>query len=279
MCRLLLLTALSLAWISVQGQAMSRQPLFPVFDATNFAQKPDLAQYGLKRIPVVYPAYMWDSKEQAVQTNLPDRNRVNAFAQLAAQSSNILVVDIEQWPLVGDTATVAASIVKLQTVIRWFKSPVPSMKVGFYGFPPLRDYWDSGQAEGSPRYKSWQTRNDALVPIAQLADVLFPSLYTFYEDRGGWTKYAIAEIREARRYAGGKPVYVFLWPQYETSGALANAFLPGDFWRMQLETANKYADGIVIWCCTGRQMWDDKAPWWSETQKFIKQIHSTQQSQ
>ena len=58
-----------------------------------------------------------------------------------------------------------------------------------------------------------------------------------------------------------------------TSATLTNTFLPGDFWRMQLETANKYADGIVIWCCTGKQTWDDEAPWWLETQKFIKQIH------
>jgi hypothetical protein len=276
MRRLFLLTLLLLNWTSARGQAASPKRQFPVFDATGFAQKPDLTEYGLKRLPVVYPAYMWDSKEQSVQTNLPDRNRVKAFALLAAQSSNILVIDIEQWPLAGDPVTVAASIMKLQTVIRWFKSPVPSIKVGFYGFPPLRDYWDSIQEEDTPRYKSWQTRNDGLAPVAQLADVLFPSLYTFYEDRGGWSKYAIAEIKEARRYSGGKPVYVFLWPQYEAGGKLANTFLPADFWRTQLETASKYADGIVIWCCSDRQTWDDKAPWWLETQRFIKQIHSTQ---
>jgi hypothetical protein len=273
MRRLFLFTVLSLGWISMRGQAVNSQHPFQVFDATDFAQKPELSPYGLKRLPVVYPAYMFDSKEQAVQTNLPDQKRVNAFAKLAAQSSNILVIDIEQWPLEGDSATVGASVAKLQTVLRWFKSSAPSTKVGFYGFPPLRDYWDSVQQEGSPRYKSWQAKNDAIAPIALSADVLFPSLYTFYADRDGWTKYAIAEIREARRYAGGKPVYVFLWPQYEAGGTLANTFLPGDFWRMQLETANKYADGIVIWCCSDRQTWDDKAPWWSETQKFIKQIH------
>lgn len=276
MRHLLLFTVWSLAWMSVQGQAVRPQHLFPVFDATNFAQEPDLSQYGLKRMPVVYPAYMWDSKEPSVQTSLPDRNRVNAFAQLAAQSSNIVVIDIEQWPLAGDSATVTASITKLQTVIRWFKAPAPSMKVGFYGFPPLRDYWNSIQEAGSARYQSWQTKNDALAPIAQLSDVLFPSLYTFYDDRAGWSKYAIAEIREARRLASGKPVYVFLWPQYEAGGALANTFMPGDFWRTQLETAHQYADGVVIWCCTGRQTWDDKAPWWSETQKFLKQIHPNQ---
>jgi hypothetical protein len=112
MRRFLLFIVWSLAWIRVQGQAVNLQHPFPVFDATNFAQEPDLSQYGLKRIPVVYPAYMWDSKEPSVQTSLPDRNRVNAFAQLAAQSSNIVVVDIEQWPLAGDPGTVAASITK-----------------------------------------------------------------------------------------------------------------------------------------------------------------------
>ena len=95
---LFLFIVVSLGWISVPGQAVSSQHPFPVFDATDFAQKPDLNPYGLKRLPVVYPAYMFDSKEQAVQTNLPDQKRVNAFARLAAQSSNILVIDIGQSP-------------------------------------------------------------------------------------------------------------------------------------------------------------------------------------
>jgi len=68
MRRFLLFTLWSLAWISVQGQAASPQDQFPVFDATSFAQEPHLSQYGLQRMPVVYPAYMWDSKEQSVQT-------------------------------------------------------------------------------------------------------------------------------------------------------------------------------------------------------------------
>ena len=118
MRRFLLPAVLSLAWINLQGQAVSLQHQFPVFDATDFVQNPDLAQYGLKRIPVVYPAYMWDSKGQPAQTDLPDRSLVNAFAQLAAQSSNILVIDIEQWQLTGYAEKVAASIMKIQNIIR-----------------------------------------------------------------------------------------------------------------------------------------------------------------
>ena len=87
---------------------------------------------------------------------------------------------------------------------------------------------------------AWQKENDNVASIAKLADVLFPSIYTFYEDRNGWSKYAIAQIQEARRHADGKPVYVFLWPQYhESNKKLANTFLPGDYWRMEARYCTK----------------------------------------
>ncbi len=250
MTRIFLFVVLSWASVSVQGQALNPKYQFPVFDATGFTQKPDLTQFGLKTITVVYPAFMWDGDKGPDPVSLPDRGRIAAFAQIANQSTGILVVDIEHWPLTGGADAVAESIQKYQTVIKWFKAPSPSLKVGFYGVVPIRDYWDSLQ-EGTPRYATWQKENDGVASIGKLADVLFPSIYTFYEDRNGWSQYALAQIREARRHADGKPVYVFLWPQYhESNKKLANTFLPGDYWRMELDTARKYADGVVIWCCS-----------------------------
>jgi hypothetical protein len=278
MTRVFLLAALLFGSGSVQGQAMRPKQQFPVFDATGFTQKPDLTQYGLSRITVVYPNFMWEGNKVPDTTSLPDRSRITAFAQLANQSTGILVIDIEHWPLVGDPATVAESVKKYQTVIQWFKTPAPSLRVGLYGVLPIPDYWKSLQEKSLPGYAAWQKENDSLAPIAQFVDVLFPSVYTFYEDRNGWQQYAIAEIQEARRHAGGKPVYVFLWPQYHVSNKkLANTFLPSDYWRMELETGRKYADGIVIWCCSNKQTWDDKAPWWVETQSFLREIGSSQQ--
>ncbi len=55
-----LFVVLSWASVSVQGQALNPKYQFPVFDATGFTQKPDLTQFGLKTITVVYPAFMWD---------------------------------------------------------------------------------------------------------------------------------------------------------------------------------------------------------------------------
>jgi hypothetical protein len=270
--------ALLLASRSAQGQAPGSKQQFPVFDATGFTQKPDLTQYGLRRITVVYPNFMWEGNKVPDTTSLPDRSRITAFAQLANQSTGIVVIDIEHWPLVGDPATVAETVKKYQTVIQWFKTPAPSLRVGLYGVLPIPDYWKSLQEKSLPGYAAWQKENDSLAPIAQFVDVLFPSVYTFYEDRNGWQKYAIAEIQEARRHAGGKPVYVFLWPQYHVSNKkLANTFLPSDYWRMELETGRKYADGIVIWCCSNKQTWDDKAPWWLETRSFLNENDSSQQ--
>lgn len=258
-----------------QTQGLSHQ--FPVFDAASrgFSQRPNLKSYGLKPITVIYPNFMWQGNKVPNDTSLPDRDRISTFVQLAGQTSNILVIDIEHWDVTGGPTTVSESVQRYRTVMNWFKaSGGPALKIGVYGVAPIRDYWDALSGEGSSRYVDWQKHNNAVAPIADLADVLFPSLYTFYDDQKGWQTYAIAQIREARRYAGGKPVYVFLWPQYHGSNKkLGGTFLPAGYWRMELETARKYADGIVIWCCSTQQTWNDDAPWWLQTKAFLKEVN------
>jgi hypothetical protein len=124
-------------------------------------------------------------------------------------------------------------------------------------------------------YQSWREENDQLRSLAGAVDVLFPSLYTMYPDQAGWRKYAIAQIEEARRYGNGKPVYVFLWPQYHESNLiLGGRYLPADYWLFELMTAKEYADGIVIWggwSSDNRPVeWDENAAWWKVTKEFMK---------
>jgi len=266
--------------LACKGQTQNPSRQFPVFDAASrgFSQRPNLKSYGLKPITVIYPNFMWQGNKVPNDTSLPDRDRIITFAQLASQSSSILAIDIEHWQLTGDPKTVSESVQRYRTVMNWFKaSGGPALKIGFYGVAPIRDYWDALPGEGSLRYRDWQQQNNAVGPIAELADVLFPSLYTFYDDPKGWQVYATAQIREARRYAGGKPVYVFLWPQYHGSNRkLGGRFLPAEYWRLELETARKYADGIVIWCCSTQQTWNDDAPWWLQTRAFLKEMYPAQ---
>jgi hypothetical protein len=72
-----------------------------------------------------------------------------------------------------------------------------------------------------------------------------------------------------------KPVYVFLWPEYhDSNAALRGTQIDAKYWRTQLETARKFADGIVIWggydlLKNRPRKWNEEDAWWKETRNFL----------
>jgi Hyaluronidase len=273
-----MLTLLTLAGCSAHRLITVAPPTAPqakflIFDATLYQAKPDLTQSGLTPISVDYGASLWPGKSPDFQS-VPDETVVRTLASDASQSTGIAVVDIEQWQVVGDPATVAQSLDKYQTTLQMYQSDAPSLQVGYYSVAPLRDYWDALAGPQSAGYLAWQQKNDKVARIAQQANALFPSAYTFYTDQVGWQQYAIAQIAEARRIAPDKPVYLFLWPQYDDGkGGQGGDYLPDAYWKMELETARKYGDGVVIWG-GWTHTWDSKASWWLTTQEFITEIRA-----
>jgi len=272
-----LLLAGNLAEPVVHAQTLPNKKPFVVFDGTLYADKPDLSIHGIRPVSIAYTSQFgvhWYKNPDA----LPDKNVVQKVAQEAHAKNAPVIIDIEHWPLEGDLSKVRASLSKYMTVLHWFKDAAPGLAVGYYGAPPLRDYWKSLRSPMSKEWASFARENDQLRPLAGAVDIIFPSLYTFYTDRGGWIRYAYAQIAEARRTSNGKPVYVFLWPQYHDSNpSLKGAFLPADFWRLQLQMAKHYADGIVIWGGwdfkrNRRAEWDDNAAWWKVTKDFMKTV-------
>jgi len=261
------------------AQALPNKKPFMVFDGTLYADKPDLSLHGIRPVSIAYTSHFGIHWYKSIN-NLPDKNVVQKIAR-ESQAKNVpVVIDIEHWPLDGDPNQVRASLTKYMTVLQWFKEAAPGLPVGYYGAPPLRDYWKSLRSPMSKEWASFAKENDQLRPLAGAVDIIFPSLYTFYTDRGGWVRYAYAQIAEARRNANGKPVYVFLWPQYHDSNpSLKGAFLPVDFWRLQLQMAKQYADGIVIWGgwgTKGAMKWDENAAWWKVTKEFMKKLPPVQ---
>lgn len=258
------------------AQSLPSPKPFLVFDGTLYSNKPDLSVYGIRPITLAYAGNF--GLDWYKQTNrLPDFQAVQAVAREAQQNGHGVVLDIEHWPLNGSPDVVRDSLRKYMTVLDWFRAAAPGLSVGYYGAPPVREYWRAMEDTSSQERRSWTEENDQLRSLAGAVDVLFPSLYTFYPDQAGWKKYAIAQIEEARRYGNGKSVYVFLWPQYhESNRILGGRFLPEDYWLLELETAKKYADGIVIWGGWGRDnrptKWDENAPWWNVTKEFMKSI-------
>jgi hypothetical protein len=264
--------------LSPTGPPVAKQ--FILFDGTLYKNKPDMSMFGIKPIRILYEGELWDQGQS--RAVLPTQDRVRTIALGAKDIRVPVAVDIEGWPTsptVHKVSTAAAqeSIEKLTTVLRWFHEAAPDTPIGLYGIVPIIDYWRAIQEPATAEHRSWVADNDRARPLVGSVDVVFPSLYTFYTDREGWVKVAIAQMAEARRVAGGKPVYVFLWPQYHNSNHLLGmTYLPADYWKLELETARQYADGAVIWGGWGnddRQAeWEDQAAWWQVTKQFLTQV-------
>jgi len=256
---------------AVRGAKSTPQEVhqFTVFDMTLHTDKPaDLAARGFVPLPIVYEYHFYDRGES--REAMPRDDIIRKLARDASSKGEMLNVDLERWKLPGE-------VDKYIHVIDTIKDEAPQLRVGLYVAPPKRDYWRAVKGEGSEKYRAWQRENDQLKALADKVDILFPNAYTFYDDRDNWVKYATAQIAEAHRLAPGKPVYLTVWPQYHDSNKdLKGHYIPADFFRLQLETAYKYADGIVIWggrdfINGGRLPWREDYPWWQEVQRFLKE--------
>jgi hypothetical protein len=271
-----LATCLACAVLTTLAQALLPPKPFLVFDGTLYSNKPDMSTHGIRPITIDYTG-KFGTEWYKHADRLPDIQVVQAVAREARLKGHPVVLDIEHWPLDGSAALIQDSVRKYNTVLEWFQAAAPGISVGYYGAPPVHDYWRAIKDNSSQERRSWMAENDQARALAGAVDVLYPSLYTFYPDEAGWRKYAIAQIEEARRYGGGKPIYVFLWPQYhESNQRLGGQYLPEDYWLLQLQTAREFADGIVIWGGWGSDnrpaKWDDRAPWWKATKEFMETV-------
>jgi hypothetical protein len=232
-----------------------------------FTGKPSMASYGLQTMDVLYEStFKWNADNSIVDSSVTE-------VATRYTSKNMVVLDIERWNVsTANDATNATNINRFLSVVRLFRAAAPNVKIGYYGLVPIRDYWNAIKTPSDPAYVNWQKSNDLLKPIADAVDFLLPSIYTFYDDQAGWIKYATANIKEAKRLAGTKPVYPFVWMYYHPSNkTLGGQLIPGDYWTKQLETVKTTADGVMLW--GGWQTpWDNNAAWWKATLEFMKTV-------
>ncbi|MGE5608709.1 MAG: carbohydrate-binding protein [Bacillota bacterium] len=196
-------------------------------------------------------------------------------------------------------AEVDATLRQLAQLICWAKAECPNLKVGLYGNLPIRDWNTTTMPREREPYRTdwvnavnaWKAANDYAAgtqvtvqattggpwitkSLIQWVDCLFPSLYTMaynrYDGLNNWRLYAEANIAEARRIAGGKPVYPYLWMEYHQNAgaALLGQNLSDAEWQLQLSTVRELADGAVLWG-GWTKTWNDQASWWQITADFI----------
>lgn len=250
---------------------------FKVFEIMGYRNIPDLGSHCVERLKIWYGHEFWPNgvpRKEAFDLGLPDRDLVAGVATRSPDFGGITVLDIEHWP-VEDQTFAQAAVDNYITVLDWFrKSAPPDQQVGYYSMLPIRDYWRALRGKDHPKYHDWQEENDRLVELAGAVDIIFPSIYTFYEDQEGWLTYAKAQIEESRRIAPDKKVYAFLWPEYHPSNdSRAGEPIEADYWRVQLDFLRENADGVVIWTIDTTKAVDyaDIPPWWNETLRFIEE--------
>ena len=244
---------------------------FKIFDGTRgYKNGPELNNSKIKKLEIAYEVDLFAPKPTPDTGNLnpadglskEDEKRIVELAKTwKSKGIDLVCLDIELWPTRGDDTTVNESINKFKKVLVLIHRVAPKLKVGIYGALPIRDVYRAIKDPKSQDHKDWQTENDRLKPLAQMVDVIFPSLYTMTTDPTIWKAFAITNLEQAKLY--GKPVYPFIWPRYHDSmKELAWTFLPTTFWEMELQTVKGLADGTVIWDYGKWQPWDDQANWW-----------------
>ncbi len=173
-----------------------------------------------------------------------------------ANDSGIAYIDLES-PYMErihkpeDKEAFNKSIQLFVDVIRFAKKYRPNVKWGYY-YIPLTTYWDQNE-------EFYKKNEDDLNTIIKECDILFPSLYHFYDqiylsisNKNYYKRNVEESIKLGIKY--NKPVILFVWHRYHPSNKnVPNELIPDDDWKNIIKEVssnsykNKFLDGILWW--------------------------------
>jgi hypothetical protein len=233
----------------------ARPRAFRVYDNMLYVGKPDTTRYGLILSNIIDEGQIWPHGQN--YGVLPSRSAFDAIVAARDANQGPIVLDIEELPLQGSPDTIAQHLHVLATLADWTRADAPGKTVGYYGYNTL-----TGVPPANRSYAE---------ALAGHVDAFFPSMYTFDDDWAQWAARAQSEAAEDRGFAARKPVFFYLWPQYHDGTPKQFQYIDAAYWKFQLETAHRYADGIVLWG-PSRFQWDETSGWWTVTLQFMRQI-------
>lgn len=240
-----------------------------ILDGLIWPGRPRMEAFGMQTVAVTGQD-MW-SNEWHTDVDVPNEQAVRALADnIVAQGITTAIPDIEYWPLdvrIYPDGLVQMYMERMIQVADWMHEQQPGLSVGFYSMAPMFEY--ATAAHGSPAARqAWRDANQRLAPLAERVDVIYPSIYVWFESRADWAASALSNLEEARQY--GKPVAPFIWPQHmNTIPEIASEYVPADYWRLVLNTLGSGGNDLVLWGGMGR--WDDDNAWWSVMRDWLAQ--------
>ena len=263
---------------------------FAVYNATVYADAPDLSSAGLGRITVTADRFLGPGPGGAAHAGAVDEASTRQLAREAAAAGRMLVLDVGDWALdQRDTpgATVDANVDNLLRVIGWLKDERPDLQVGLSGAVPLADWsapknvdaygdkaatsaWAAARLPAAQAADAaWKAANARLAPLGEAVDFLAPSLRTWYVDPAGWDYFAGGTLAEAAKY--GKRVVPIIDRDVAGTSAHAGEEVPDALWAQEREFVAARADGVILAGGEGRS-WNPDAAWWRSTEAFARAL-------
>lgn len=256
---------------------------FQVFNAINYIGTPNLSEYGIVPIKIIYESDLDDPPLPFSKVRRYSAKKIALAAQEAAREEDKLVIlDMETWGWNQNAMRKYAEAVKS------FKRAYPVAKVGMFGVTPnnIALPYAAYSKNRLDLITKWEALQPIAAPVVSEVDVLAPEVYTIGDNMHAWDEEAKLIVRYARQAAPGKPVYVFVWPQYLAPhagcerGSIGATFIPAAAWRNEMETLYTVADGVILWsprwACAANSdkveypRFSTQMPWFQETLDFMK---------
>jgi hypothetical protein len=228
---------------------------FTVYDNA-FYTNVDLESAGATKSNIVYGGPLPDRSGKKDEAELPAEADYEQKVRDNLRNPGPVVLDIETLYLRGAQDVAQSHLEKLATLLAWAHHAAPGKAIGFYG---LLEFVD-------PQY----------YPLARKLtdDAYFPSLYTDTISHSRWENILAKDAERAKAIDPNKPFYPYLSPQYVAQGhklPQAGQFIPAADWTFELQTARKYANGVIIWSSNHSPVSTDQG-WVNATQQFITNL-------
>lgn len=253
---LILLLALSPAAIPSVNDGDKGEHAFKIYDNMFYQGKPNTAGQGMVVSNILYEGLIWPHDKN--YGKLPKQSDFEALVRSHSANPGPLVLDIERLPLKGSEQVAHEHMEVLATLAVWAHHAAPGKIIGYYGTNTL-----SKIDPANLRFAR---------ELAKHVDAFFPPAYTFDDDRATWEERARSSVEEAHALGAGKPVYLYMWPQYHDHTPKQFEYVDTAYWKFQLETARGISDGIVLWG-PSKFKWDNSSGWWPVTEKFARETH------
>lgn len=237
------------------GEAAHAAGPFRIYNDMFFKDMPVATSCRLANSHIIYENAIWPADKN--YGLLPSQAQFTAVVRARKGIHGPIVLDIERLPLSGGRRTALAREMLLAKLADWTHAAAPGRLVGYFGYNTLTDV--------RPEYRAYARA------LAQHVDAFFPPMYTRDDDRAAWVQRAEAVVREDRSYASNKPIFFYLWPQYDAHTPKQFQWISRGYWRYELATSLRFADGIVLWGPTG-SAWDISDGWWAATLSFLRHL-------